>query len=332
MMHLDTFLHEVEARIEEALRQQAPDGLERSEVLLEAGRHLATAPGAKRARPRLVHHFGQIVGATDPDSLFPIALAAEFIHGASLLHDDVVDAGTMRRGRPTANARWNNSVAVLGGDVMLCLAIAALGGLPRQVTREAVELVATMSRAAILEVETRGDIDLSLDQWRAIAAGKTGSLFGWCGRAPAYLVEDAEAAARFERCGERLGVAFQLADDLRDLADDDSGKDRFSDIRNRNPSYPVLWAVAQHEPLREDLRALWASEHISREDALAMGLRVLETGAAETTRGAILEHVGQAFDALGAYRERSGGPAVISWAESLSRSYLGETTTTTLPS
>jgi len=321
-----TFLQEFETRIERALTAQAPEGLEQSEILLQAGKHLAKAPGAKRARPRLVMHFGKIVGVEEADHLLDIAIAGEFIHGASLLHDDVIDDGTLRRGRETANSRWNNAVAVLGGDVMLCISIQALANLPRQVTNEAVGVVATMSRAAVLEVETRGMIDLPLEQWRAIAKGKTGVLFGWCGRAPAHLVGDEDAAERFKRCGELLGIAFQLADDLKDLADDDSGKNRFADIHNRNPSFPILWAAQQSDGLRSDLGSLWSQENISLEDANAFGLRVLDTGAADVTRSKIIENVGLAFDALGSYRERDGGLEVVEWAMSLSRSYLSLTT------
>lgn len=321
------FVSLVSQKIESALSAQAPEGLERSHMLLEAGKHLATAPGAKRARPRLVYCFGKIVGVeARHNDLADIALSGEFIHGASLLHDDVVDAGTQRRGRPTVNAQWNNSVAVLGGDVMLCLSIQALADLPRVITNEAVEVVATMSRAAVLEVETRGMIDLDLKQWRAIAEGKTGSLFGWCGRAPAHLAGDMDAADRFKRCGELLGVAFQLADDLKDMVDPDSGKNPFADILNRNPSYPLLWSIQKSRALHTELAALWAQPEISVEQAMGIGQKVLNEGAADHARGKIIEHVGMAFDALGDYRERPGGQEVIDWAIGLSKSYLATTT------
>ncbi len=322
-MNLNEYLEAVEIAIVESLHAQAPEGLEESRMLLDAGRHLATAPGAKRARPRLVYHFGETLGA-NPADLVSIALSGEFIHGASLMHDDVVDAGTMRRGRPTVNARWNNSVAVLGGDVMLCIAIESLSGLPRPITNEAVAVVATMSRAAILEVESRGNIDLSLDQWAAIARGKTGSLFAWCGRSPALLMGDEDAAERFQICGDTLGLAFQLADDLKDIVSADSGKDRFSDVRNRNPSHPVLTAASRSPALREELRALWAQEHISNEEAHDFGYKVLDTGAADATRDAILTNVERAFAALGPYRDTAGGRAVADWAANLARVYLAE--------
>ena len=318
------FLTRVEALIHAALHAQAPESLEGSQILLEGARHLSMAPGAKRARPRLVYSFGKAIGAP-LEPLLSVAVCGEIIHAASLLHDDVVDAGTVRRGLPTVNARWSNAVAVLGGDVMLCISIQALQELPRVITNEAVEVVAVMSRAAILEVESRGDIDLPLRQWESIAKGKTGVLFGWCGRAAARLIQDEDAAARFKICGEHLGVAFQLADDLKDLADDDSGKDRFADILNRNPSYPVLIAAQRDAALRDALRALWATPQPQPEHAHELGLRVLATGAAQTTREAIARHVELAFEALGPYREREGGQEVAAWASSLAQSYLAET-------
>lgn len=320
------FITLVNQSIQDALSAQSPQGLEQSQILLDAGKHLATAPGAKRARPRLVYCFGKIVGVEDRSTdLANIALSGEFIHGASLLHDDVVDDGTQRRGRPTANAQWNNSVAVLGGDVMLCISIQALADMPRVITNEAVETVATMSRAAVLEVETRGNIDLELEQWKYIAQGKTGSLFGWCGRAPAHLAGNLEAADRFKRCGELLGIAFQLADDLKDMVDPDSGKNPFADIRNRNPSYPLIWSIQQSPTLYTEMKALWAKPEISLEEAMHIGQKVLDTGAADHARGKIVEHVGLAFEALGDYRERPGGQEVIDWAIGLSKSFLKTT-------
>lgn len=319
------FLARVEELIHHALHEQAPQNLERSQILLEGARHLSMAPGAKRARPRLVYSFGKAIDAP-LDRLIDVAVSGEFIHAASLLHDDVVDAGTVRRDRPTVNAKWNNAVAVLGGDVMLCISIQLLHKLPRQITHEAVEVVSTMSRAAILEVESRGQIHLPLERWEAIAKGKTGVLFGWCGRAAARLVENEDAAERFKLCGEHLGIAFQLADDLKDLAAPDSGKDRFADLLNRNPSYPMLLATQRDASLLHDIAQCWAQEDtIDAQTVAQLGQRVLATGAAQTTREAIAHHVELAFGALGPYREKQGGQEVAQWASSLAQSYLAET-------
>ena len=114
--------------------------------------------------------------------------------------------------------------------------------LPPQVTHDAVRLVAAMTRASMLEVMARGRVQLSESEWRTIAQGKTGALFGWCGQALARSMGEEPKGESFVRCGLRLGAAFQMADDLIDLLGD-AGKDRFSDILNRNPSWPVLAAA-----------------------------------------------------------------------------------------
>ena len=93
-----------------------------SDTLLNAGRHLCIGSGGKRVRPTMVRLFGLAAGAPEV-GLLNVAVAAEMVHSASLLHDDVVDAGMYRRGRPTVNALWGNIVAVMGGDLLLTLAL-----------------------------------------------------------------------------------------------------------------------------------------------------------------------------------------------------------------
>src|SRR5438045_1371625 len=88
---------------------------ERGDTLLSAARHLCIGGGGKRARPMLVQIFGELAGVGDDAALLDMAVAAELIHSASLLHDDVVDGGMQRRGRATVNARWGNTVAVMSG-------------------------------------------------------------------------------------------------------------------------------------------------------------------------------------------------------------------------
>src|SRR5512144_1649282 len=118
-LELADFLSEVEQAMDEALQTSVGD------TLMDAARHLCMGGGGKRARPMLVRLFGDAVGAPD-EHLVDVAVAAELIHSASLLHDDVVDAGMFRRGRPTANARWGNVVAVMSGDLLLSGALLRL--------------------------------------------------------------------------------------------------------------------------------------------------------------------------------------------------------------
>lgn len=318
------FLREVEQRIERALSWDREATWSDLPTMAAAARHLCLSPGAKRARPRMVHLFGLSVGA-DPDGLADVAVAAEFIHGASLMHDDVIDHGTTRRGRPTVNARWDNLTAVLAGDMLLSEAIYGLRRWERPITEEALRLVADMSRAAMLEAHVRGRVDILPSQWRYIALGKTGAMFRWCGRAAAMLAGDAEAVERLGAFGDRFGVAFQMADDLKDLLGGDIGKDRYADIRNANPSYVLSVATQSSPALREALAAAWARpEPLDPETVARLGQLVVETGALAETHRALGAEIAAAIEALGAYRDRPGCAEMVAWALMMWRSFSME--------
>lgn len=310
---MDRFVAEVEAGIAELLSGPAPC------TLRAAAGHLCLAEGAKRARPRLVHAFGQAVGAKR-ERLVEIALAAELIHSASLLHDDVVDAGTVRRGRPTANATFGNHTAVLAGDLLLSFALGALRAHPRETVTLAVDVVAAMTRAAIGEVEARGDASLSYLAWREIAVGKTGVLFAFCGAAPALVTGDEEAVRRFAEVGDRLGVAFQLADDLHDR-DPGRGKDAFADLRQRNPSSLLAIACARSSGFRDALAAAWDREAPLEDDEVAeLAAQLDASGAPRALGGLLQEEIEGALLALGPYRERPGAADIEGWARALAAS------------
>jgi geranylgeranyl pyrophosphate synthase len=299
-----SFVARVESRLGELLGA-GDAGLQAPAALIAGARHLCLA-GGKRVRPQLVEAFGEAVGAPSAP-LLDVAVAAELMHAASLLHDDIVDAGSQRRGRPTVNALWGNTVAVLSGDLVLSAALVALRprGLPsptdaarRRLVCDAVDVVLSMTRAAMQEVAARARIDVSLDAWRDIAENKTGALFGFCGYAAAVLAEDDAAAARYQQCGRHLGVAFQLADDLGDLLPSraaSTGKDLYADIRNGNPSYPLLLAANRSPSIRSALETAWAGGadgmFVLPEQARAIGEAVLSSGAAVESLRAIGDEI-----------------------------------------
>jgi len=317
------FESQIEERLLEALILPDPTADGGAAVLLEAARHLILAPGAKRARPRLVRLFGRAVEAPTA-ALMDLSVAAELIHSASLLHDDVVDSGTERRGQPAANIVWGNIAAVLSGDLLLSRAIQQLGAHPQPVTATAVSCVADMSKAALLEVRARGRIDISIQHWKNIAMGKTGALFGWCGRGAALLVEDEDAAQRFDQCGQHFGVAFQMADDLKDLTAVGANKTRYADIRNHNPSYPLLWAAHQSTAIQQHIEQAWSNGAVKESKAAAIGAAVLESGAIEQTWTQIRHHLEKAFTALGPYANRPGTTELAQWAAGLWKRFSNE--------
>jgi heptaprenyl diphosphate synthase len=207
----------------------------------DASRHLVLA-GGKRVRPMLTLIAGHLGEPTRPEIL-EAAVVVELTHLATLYHDDVMDSAPVRRGAPSAHAVWGNTVAILTGDLLFARAsrvVAGLGG-------EAVKLQAlTFERLCLGQLHETvgpGPDDDAVDHYLRVLADKTGSLiatsarFGamFAGCEPAVL--DVVAAY-----GERVGVAFQLADDVIDLASDGatSGKTPGTDLREHVPTLPVL--------------------------------------------------------------------------------------------
>jgi heptaprenyl diphosphate synthase len=311
--NIGAFLEVVEHRIDAALAWDEQASWSERPALAAAARHLCMAPGAKRARPRLTYYFGLALDA-DVDLLADIAVAGEFIHAASLLHDDVIDNGRLRRGKPTVNVIWDSLTAVLAGDLLLAEAVKGLHRCPRDIAQESLEVVADMTRSTMLEAHIRGSVNVPVKQWRYIALGKTASMFKWCGRSAAHLAEDAEALERFGLFGERFGTAFQMADDLLDIVGLDSGKTPFADIRNCNPSYPLIIAQEKSTEFRERLRMAWAKETLSEEEVQSLGAEVVALGAASETEDRIEEEIRLALEALGKYSKRPGCREIAQWA------------------
>jgi octaprenyl-diphosphate synthase len=311
------FLGVVEQRIGAALVDGDSGPGVKGDTLMEAARHLVMGGGGKRARPMLVRHFGDAM-SVPTEQLVEVAVSAELIHSASLLHDDVVDAGMFRRGRPTVNARWGNIVAVMSGDLILSTTLLRLVQLDARLPQSALSVVSEMTRAAIAEVEARGVMDLSMARLRYIAEGKTGSLFGWCGQAVAILSSQPEAAQRFDGFGRHLGVAFQIADDIRDLLGTDVGKPQYADLHSRTPSMPILLALAKDEGLRRKLRDAWAFSSISPDRAQEIGNGIIATGSVDQSLEWLNTEIEAALDQLGPFAHAAGGEELVGWARKLS--------------
>jgi octaprenyl-diphosphate synthase len=318
VLDLSGFLDQVEHGLISALQDpSAPENELDGGTLMRAARHLCVGTGGKRVRPLMVRLFADACGAPT-EHLVAIAVAAELIHSASLLHDDVVDSGMFRRGRPTVNARWGNIVAVMTGDLLLTTALTRLASIDARLTQEAIGTVAEMTRAAIAEVEARGDVLLPLERLRAVAEGKTGSLFAWCGSSAAFLAGDARARHRFAAFGRRLGVAFQIADDIRDLTGTDQGKPQYADLRSRTPSVPILLSAITSPELGKRIREAWAFAAMTPDRASELGTAVLCSGAVELAIERMNSEIEAAVDALGSYCASRSGAELVSWARRLS--------------
>jgi heptaprenyl diphosphate synthase len=246
-------------------------------LVTHAARHLADA-GGKRFRPLLVAvgaHFG------DPRSplVVPAAAVVELTHLGTLYHDDVMDEAEVRRGAPSANSRWGNAIAILVGDYLFARAADLAADLGLEAVRIQSRTFARLVHGQIAETIGPAEGDDPVEHYLRVIAEKTGSLiatsarFGgmFSGAAPAHL----EALAAY---GETIGTAFQLSDDLLDIASESeqSGKTPGTDLREGVPTLPVLYALASDDNdaasvrLREILSAGPVSDDALHAEALGL--------------------------------------------------------------
>jgi geranylgeranyl pyrophosphate synthase len=229
------------AQVEAVLRQAAE---RHGSFATMAAREVISGRG-KRLRPTLLLLAAECAGAAD-DSSIQLAAAAELVHCASLVHDDVVDEAYSRRGRRSANARWGNKVSVLLGDYLLARAVQIV---PRweveQFAPELAAAAAAMSAGQIAELRAIGQ-PMSEAAYLEVARAKTGALFGLCGRAGAVSGGGSDDLADLlGRFGESFGIAFQFADDILDLVGTGgrSGKPEGRDVAERKFTLPLIVAA-----------------------------------------------------------------------------------------
>ena len=211
----------------------------------DAASHLVGS-GGKGVRPLLTLLGAGGVGG-DPDRAITYAVAAEMIHNATLLHDDVLDDGIVRRGRPTPRMIWGNTVSVLSGDLLFIEALRAVesAGDP-VVLREMMDTVARLVEGEVVQFDHRGRFDLDLATYDRIVECKTASLFSWCARSGGRAGGGDDAAVdALGRFGRHVGRAFQVRDDVLDLVADPErlGKDLAADLTGGKLTLPVIHAL-----------------------------------------------------------------------------------------
>jgi heptaprenyl diphosphate synthase len=269
------------------------------EFVAVAARYLVDA-GGKRFRPlvsMLAAHFG------DPSrpEIVPSAVVCEITHLATLYHDDVMDEALVRRGADSANARWDNTVAILTGDFLFSRASNILADLgPYAVRLQA----RTFERLVVGQIhETVGPADGAdpIEHYLSVLADKTGSLIATAAEFGAhYAGVDGEVVDKLRTFGEQIGVAFQLSDDILDIASEssDSGKTPGTDLREGIATLPVLYALRSTDAAGERLRSL-ISEPLVDDAEHAEALSLLRASAAmEQARGTLRGYADTARDTL----------------------------------
>ena len=218
-------------------------------LVVETSRHLVEA-GGKRLRPLLTLLSAQFGDPTNYD-IIKAAVCCELTHLATLYHDDVMDDAALRRGVVSANKKWDNAVAILTGDYLF----SKVSDMLADIGPEAVKLQAkTFERLVIGQIkETQGKSEglSQIDHYMKVVADKTGSLIATSARFGALLSRASmEVVETLTKFGEKIGVAFQVADDLLDIASTEtaSGKTPGTDLKEGVPTLVTLFVMADNDP------------------------------------------------------------------------------------
>ena len=260
------------------------------------------ASGGKRIRPLMT------IAATrlfDSETARPFALAAavEFIHTATLLHDDVVDESDLRRGKPAANTVFGNQSAVLVGDFLFSRAFELMvedGSI--DVLRILSHASAVIAEGEVLQLSIQNKLDTTLDQYLAVIGAKTAALFAAaCEIGPVIAGQNAAMQAALRDYGYNLGMAFQIADDILDYQADQEqlGKSVGDDFKEGKMTAPVLYALQNADAAARQFWMRTFEEHDYAENDLKTAQNLIETtGAAQKTRDLALSYIDAAVRAL----------------------------------
>ncbi len=286
-------LNDFEERLKSALSARSP-------FVYQVTEHILTRRG-KRLRPAFVFlSAGQM--AADPQKAMLAALAVELIHTATLLHDDVIDVSSTRRGQPTVNSKWNNLVSVLMGDYLFSKAFRLL------VQAENIDLMEAFSQATervsigqLVEIQHINNLDVGEADYFSLIADKTASLFAVSCEAGAILSGRPEPERETIReFGEKVGVAFQISDDLLDIVGSEAltGKTVGNDLREGKVTLPLIYTLNNGgSPRKSEIVSLLknGSENGSVEKVARI---VLESGGVEYAQKKALQYGHESFEQL----------------------------------
>ena len=282
------------AEVDRELSRMTREGLSPA---TDSATHLLEA-GGKRIRPLTVLLSAACFGALPPAAR-DIAVVAELVHLATLLHDDVVDDGQERRGRPTPRRIWGNAVSVLAGDLLLTHALErTAAAAPPGVLSDLVSTLRCLVDGEVVQLRGRTHLDPREDVYFRIVRNKTASLFGWAARAGAAIAKaPAGAAIALGAFGLHVGVAFQLIDDVLDYAGDPraTGKALLSDLVEGKLTLPLIRTLAAQPALGSDVLGVRAGD---RKAALRIAEAVRSSGACESVLALAREETAQALALL----------------------------------
>jgi octaprenyl-diphosphate synthase len=263
----------------------------------DSATHLLEA-GGKRIRPLTVLLSAACFGPV-PAAARDLAVVAELVHLATLLHDDVVDDGMERRGRPTPRRLWGNAVSVLAGDLLLTHALERTAtSAPAPVLADLFATLRRLVDGEVVQLRGRTDLDVREEVYFRVVRDKTASLFAWAARAgAAAAVAPSDATEALGEFGSRMGVAFQLVDDVLDYQGDprSTGKALLADLLEGKVTLPLVRTLAGRPELRTELQAVRDGDGRA---AQALAEAVSASGACDDVRALAREETAQALGSL----------------------------------
>jgi octaprenyl-diphosphate synthase len=279
----------VERRLAELLRS-------REEKLTDIATYLIGA-GGKRVRPAVTLLVFRACGGSNLRDIVDVAVALELIHSASLLHDDIIDGSQVRRGRDSARRKFGVAATLVTGDFLFSRAFQICGRFDERLIHWAAEACIALTEGEIMQGRFRRNPDVTYDDYLEIIARKTASLFEVGARTAAYLAEaDDAAVGAMASCGRHVGLTFQMIDDLLDVtaAESTLGKPVGLDVREGNPSLPLVLAIAEDDEVR---RLFGRPELDEAQVGVVLG-RLRRSGVIERGHRLAIEHAGVAREAL----------------------------------
>lgn len=289
--------------VEQALETNLTPNLD---LVRQVAGHLLFA-GGKRLRPLLMIHAARMCGFQTGQEI-EFSTIFEYLHAATLLHDDVVDGSDARRGKPCAHTLWDAPTVVLTGDFLLAtaLVIAARTKSPR-IIEVIAQITADMSQGEILQMKKKGKPDLTEDEYNEIIERKTAVLIQGACRTGAIVAQaDQDHENALKNYGWHLGMAFQMADDLLDYTatTEQLGKNPGADMREGKLTLPLIYSLGKADaPDREWMLAAMARPQFNQVEFQDLKARLTRLGGIEYTNNRALAHVQSARTALDIFPE-----------------------------
>jgi len=294
-------------------------------LIPELAGHLI-AGGGKRLRPMLTLACAQLLDYAGTRH-HKLAASVEFIHTATLLHDDVVDGSDLRRGKSTANTIWGNPASVLVGDFLFSRAFELMvedGSL--RVLKILSHASAVIAEGEVAQLTAQRNVETSEDRYLEIITAKTAVLFAAACQIAAVVAErPAACEASLESYGRNLGIAFQLVDDAIDYVSDADtmGKDAGDDFRDGKVTLPVILAYARgNDAEREFWRAAMLGRAAGPDELVRAKALLQSSGAIDDTLARAQHYAARAIDALAGFPNSAARAALTETAEfAVSRAY-----------